>query len=220
MSRFKYTETEQLRNNVLVYHDRELKAIQEKRDSVDARGTIDASTELLKSLGYGDRVSEIEPTGTKIKQEVVLLRDWQDIVTEAEQQVGNNCKLEDLFTGEELRENSEAIRLLNREFNDLHKLDKFDVSIAALAANVGAIIDIVLSEYLQKVQMDLKQDHCRILSARNLTMYFRQLKWRSLQIQRRVRFPLMRRIIGIQQSMLKVCQHIITGYCLLDMIHY
>lgn len=144
MSRYKYTETEQQMNNVLVYHDQELKAIQEKRDSIDARGTIDASIELLKSLGYGDKVSEIALAGTKRKRDVIVLRDWQDIVSDAERQVGDACELEDLFTEEELRENSEAIRLLNREFNDLHRLDKFDVGIAALAAIVGAIVDIVL----------------------------------------------------------------------------
>lgn len=144
MSRYKYTETEQQMNNVLVYHDQELKAIQEKRDSIDVRGTIDASIELLKSLGYGDKVSEIALARTKRKRDVIVLRDWQDIVSDAERQVGDACELEDLFTEEELRENSEAIRLLNREFNDLHRLDKFDVGIAALAAIVGAIVDIVL----------------------------------------------------------------------------
>lgn len=144
MSRYKYTDTEQQMNNVLAYHDQELKAIKEKRESIDASGTIDASIELLKSLGYGDKVSEIVPTGTGKKKEVIILRDWQDIVNDAEQKVGNACELEDLFTEEELRENSEAIRLLNCEFNDLHRLDKYDVGIAALAAIVGAIVDIVL----------------------------------------------------------------------------
>ena len=144
MSRYKYTETEQQMNNVLVYHDQELKAIQEKRDSIDARGTIDASIELLKSLGYEDKLSRVAHAGTKRKRDVIVLRDWQDIVSDAERQVGDACELEDLFTEEELRENSEAIRLLNREFNDLHRLDKFDVGIAALAAIVGAIVDIVL----------------------------------------------------------------------------
>ena len=144
MSRYKYTETEQQMNNVLAYHDQELKTIKEKRESIDARGTIDASIELLKSLGYGDKVSEIAPTETSRKEEVIILRNWQDIVNDAEQKVGDVCELEDLFTEEELCENSEAIRLLNREFNDLHKLDKYDVGIAALAAIVGAIVDIVL----------------------------------------------------------------------------
>ena len=78
------------------------------------------------------------------KRKVIVLRDWQDIVSDAEQQVGDSCELEDLFTEEELRENSEAIKLINREFNDLHRLDKYDVGIAALAAIVGAIVDIVL----------------------------------------------------------------------------
>ena len=144
MSRYKYTEVEQQMNNVLVHQEQELREIKEKRESIDARGTIDSSIELLKSLGYGDKVAELLPTGGEQKRKVIVLRDWQDIVSDAEQQVGDSCELEDLFTEEELRENSEAIKLINREFNDLHRLDKDDVGIAALAAIVGAIVDIVL----------------------------------------------------------------------------
>ena len=144
MSRYKYTEGEQQMNNVLVHQEQELREIKEKRESIDARGTIDSSIELLKSLGYGDKVAELLPTGGEQKRKVIVLRDWQDIVSDAEQQVGDSCELEDLFTEEELRENSEAIKLINREFNDLHRLDKYDVGIAALAAIVGAIVDIVL----------------------------------------------------------------------------
>lgn len=144
MSRYKYTEVEQQMNNVLVHQEQELREIKEKRESIDARGTIDSSIELLKSLGYGDKVAELVPTGGEQKRKVIVLRDWQDIVSDAEQQVGDSCELEDLFTEEELRENSEAIKLINREFNDLHRLDKYDVGIAALAAIVGAIVDIVL----------------------------------------------------------------------------
>ena len=144
MSRYKYTEVEQQMNNVLVHQEQELREIKEKRESIDARGTIDSSIELLKSLGYGDKVAELLPTGGEQKRKVIVLRDWQDIVSDAEQQVGYSCELEDLFTEEELRENSEAIKLINREFNDLHRLDKYDVGIAALAAIVGAIVDIVL----------------------------------------------------------------------------
>ena len=143
MSRYKYTEVEQQMNNVLVHQEQELREIKEKRESIDARGTIDSSIELLKSLGYGDKVAELLPTGEQ-KRKVIVLRDWQGIVSDAEQQVGDSCELEDLFTEEELRENSEAIKLINREFNDLHRLDKYDVGIAALAAIVGAIVDIVL----------------------------------------------------------------------------
>ena len=144
MSRYKYTEVEQQMNNVLVHQEQELREIKEKRESIDARGTIDSSIELLKNLGYGDKVAELVPTGGEQKRKVIVLRDWQDIVSDAEQQVGDSCELEDLFTEEELRENSEAIKLINREFNDLQRLDKYDVGIAALAAIVGAIVDIVL----------------------------------------------------------------------------
>ena len=43
MSRYKYTEVEQQMNNVLVHQEQELREIKEKRESIDARGTIDSS---------------------------------------------------------------------------------------------------------------------------------------------------------------------------------
>ena len=91
MSRYKYTEVEQQMNNVLVHQEQELREIKEKRESIDARGTIDSSIELLKSLGYGDKVAELLPTGEQ-KRKVIVLRDWQDIVSDAEQQVGDSCE--------------------------------------------------------------------------------------------------------------------------------
>ena len=50
MSRYKYTEVEQQMNNVLVQQEQELREIKEKRESIDTRGTIDSSIELLKNL--------------------------------------------------------------------------------------------------------------------------------------------------------------------------
>lgn len=145
MSRYKYTEIEQQMNNVLVYHDRALDEISKKREAVDARDTINSSVELLKSLGYGNKLSEASQYPVARDKKVIVLHSWDDIVEGAEESVGANCELEDLFTEEELNENSQAIMFLNNEFNTLHRLDKFDVTISAVAAIVGAIIDIVLA---------------------------------------------------------------------------
>ena len=145
MSRYKYTEIEQQMNNVLVYHDRALDEISKKREAVDARDTINSSVELLKSLGYGNKLSEASQYPVARDKKVIVLHSWDDIVEGAEESVGTNCELEDLFTEEELNENSQAIMFLNNEFNTLHRLDKFDVTISAVAAIVGAIIDIVLA---------------------------------------------------------------------------
>lgn len=144
MSRYKYTETEQQMNNVLVYHDRALNEIRKKREAVDAGDTINSSIELLKRLGYGNKRSEAGQHPVARDKKVIVLHSWDDIVESAEESVGANCELEDLFTEEELNENSQCIMFLNNEFNTLHRLDKFDVTISAVAAIVGAIVDIVL----------------------------------------------------------------------------
>lgn len=144
MSRYKYTETEQQINNVLVYHDRALNEIRKKREAVDAGDTINSSVELLKSLGYGNKLSEASQHPVARDKKVIVLHSWDDIVEGAEESVGANCELEDLFTEEELNENSQGIMFLNNEFNTLYRLDKFDVTISAVAAIVGAIVDIVL----------------------------------------------------------------------------
>ena len=75
---------------------------------------------------------------------------------EAETHVGTDCELESLFTEEELRSNELAIKQLNEEFNAVHRLDAFDISIAALAGLVGAAVDILLVGIPQKTPDGLK----------------------------------------------------------------
>lgn len=99
---------------------------------------------MLKRLGYGNKRSEAGQHPVARDKKVIVLHSWDDIVESAEESVGANCELEDLFTEEELNENSQCIMFLNNEFNTLHRLDKFDVTISAVAAIVGAIVDIVL----------------------------------------------------------------------------
>lgn len=52
--------------------------------------------------------------------------------------------LEDLFTPEELKQNALEVKALNREYNSIHKLDKFDVSLSVVAGLLGAVVDLVL----------------------------------------------------------------------------
>lgn len=144
MSRYMYSKTEQQMNNVLVHHEKEIQEIKAKRENTDVKSAIDASVEILKSIGYEDRVLEVFNHPMRGEKNAILLQSWTDIVEESEQQEGMNCKLEDLFSEEELNKNSQEIKLLNKEFNSLHKLDKYDIAISALATIVGVIVDIVL----------------------------------------------------------------------------
>ena len=88
-----------------------------------------------------------------------------------------------LFYKEELRANEQAISLLNEEFNAVHRLDKFDITISAAAGLLGAAVDILLVGIPHKTLMDLKQELCRIIYGNGLMKSFLKKKWKSSQTQ-------------------------------------
>ena len=63
---------------------------------------------------------------------------------------------EPLFTYEELRMNQAALRALNADYNNIHKLDKIDITICAAAGILGAVVDILLIGIPQKTPEGLK----------------------------------------------------------------
>lgn len=142
MSKFKYTEFEKQMNSVLKYQDKALADIH--FPSADAADEAIARTEaLLRSLDCQPEVLKgLAPVQRKKK--VMVVPTWEELCAEAERHVGTDCELESIFTEEELRDNELAIQQLNEEFNLVHRLDAFDISIAALAAIVGAVVDILL----------------------------------------------------------------------------
>ena len=150
MSKYDYSEKERKINNVLKHQSEQLKQIVPlDMSEVDTR--IAESEDLLRSLGYGMNLlkakNEVLPNVTK---KVMIVPTWDELCAEAESTVGGKNDLESIFSEMELRSNEEAIRLLNEEFNALHRLDKFDVGISALAGIVGAAVDILLVGVPQK----------------------------------------------------------------------
>lgn len=109
---------------------------------------------LLNSLGY--HPEEYKGFAPAQQKKVMVVPTWNECCAEAERHVGTGCELESLFTEEELRNNELAIRQLNEEFNTLHRLDAFDISIAAIAGLVGAAVDILLVGIPKKTPAGLK----------------------------------------------------------------
>ena len=153
MSKFKYSETEKQINSVLKHQDEALKSIHFP-STAEADATTAKANELLRSLGYQAEVLKglvpVQP------RKVMVIPTWGECCAEAERHVGTGCELESLFTEEELRSNELAIRQLNEEFNAMHRLDTFDISIAALAGLIGAVVDILLVGIPQKTPEGLK----------------------------------------------------------------
>lgn len=147
MGKYNYTNFEKQINTILAHQSSELSGVKfPDISSVDS--CISSSEDLLSKLGYS--IDNLHTVPGKQKQKVTVVPTWEELCLEAERHVGTGHELEDLFTSEELKDNSDAVRLLNDEYSDLHKLDKYDVAISAFAALVSAAVDILLIGIPQK----------------------------------------------------------------------
>ena len=141
MSKYKLSETDQKINNVLKYQTEELENIHFPIKEIDL--SISESLELLHNLGC-------KAPHNQIKSEVIHKRipidipSWESLCKEAERHVGTDCELESIFTDEELKSNELALKQLKMEFNQLHRLDQYDVAIGVVAGMLGATVDILL----------------------------------------------------------------------------
>lgn len=147
MGKYNYTEFERQVNSVLAHQSSELSEV-EFPDKSSIESCISSSEDLLRKLGYG--IGDIHTVVRKQKQKVMVVPTWEDLCIEAEHHVGTGCELEGIFTAEELKANSDAVKLLNEEYSSLHRLDKYDVAISAFAALVSAAVDILLVGIPQK----------------------------------------------------------------------
>lgn len=139
-------------DSVLAYQDKLLSEIElPDMDSVEER--IDASERLLQELGYDPpaRTSRPRPSGVTLTRPT-----WEELCREAEASVDTNVTIESLFTKDELRDNALAIRRLNNEYDQIHRLDGNDVAIAVSAGLLAGAVDILLIGIPQKTPSGLK----------------------------------------------------------------
>lgn len=141
-------------NSVLAYQDALLSEI-EPPDMSGVEERIKASEQLLAELGYD--LPTMSSRRSDVTTSKALVRpSWEDLCREAIEVVGTDVTIESLFTEEELRENALAVRQLNEEYNQIHRLDKFDIAIAAAAGLLAGAVDILLVGIPQKTPDGLK----------------------------------------------------------------
>ena len=151
MNRNKNNDTDQQMAKVIMYHDQQLKNIHFP-DSSATDDEIRRSEVLLKSL---DLPSKNE-VANKRNNEVIVVPNWDELCVEANQYITGKCDIRALFTEDELRQNEEAIRLLNRDFKQIYHMDKVDYAISILAGLVGSAVDILLVGIPKKTPDGLK----------------------------------------------------------------
>ena len=69
---------------------------------------------------------------------------WSKLVKEARANYGSDHHVEELLTEEELASADEKVRILNEEYNALHRLDPVDVAIGVSAGILSSVVDILL----------------------------------------------------------------------------
>lgn len=154
MSKYKYSEGEQEINNVLKYQSDQLEQIAFP-SITELDKTIQQSEDVLRTLGVTLPERKSAPP-SDTKKGVLVVPSWEKLCREAEQAVGSDVALEDIFTEAELRENETIIRQLNADYNEIHKLDKFDVAICAGAGLLAALVDILMIGIPEKTPDGLK----------------------------------------------------------------
>lgn len=141
-------------DSVLAYQDALLSEIQPP-DMSGVEERIETSEQLLTELGYDlPAMSSRQRIVTTSK--ALVLPSWEDLCRDAVKAVGTDVTIESLFTEEELLENALAVRRLNEEYNQIHRLDKFDVAIAVAAGLLAGAVDILLVGIPQKTPGGLK----------------------------------------------------------------
>lgn len=146
MGRFKYTKEQQQINNVLKYQDDQLKEMLADRSklSIQTEAEIELLEALLKKRGIDPDTVKNKTSLKTPSSQVIVVPSWEQLCAEAEASVGNNCELEDILTEAELQSNHDYLISLRKEYNQIHKLDKVDISIAALAGIIAGAVDILL----------------------------------------------------------------------------
>lgn len=156
MSKFEYTDEEKKINKVLAHQKKELEELQNNTNS-SVEDRIKSSETILKKLGYTLPEAVPSKSATCIeKKKEIIIPTWEDLLNTAEQDVQGEVVLEDLFTEEEININAAIIKRLNAEYNEIHRLDKYDVMIAALAGIVSGVVDILLVGIPEKTKDGLK----------------------------------------------------------------
>lgn len=140
-------ESEQIINKVIKMHDDDLKSLEKSLGNkvLSMDDSISQSEEILTELGID--LSSIEKRPRVVSNDLktpIIVDNWENIASKAEERYPNIVCIEDVFTKEELEDNHKYIVELQRQFKDINKLDKWDFATAGIVGTIAALIDFFL----------------------------------------------------------------------------
>ncbi|MCR2807715.1 hypothetical protein [Paenibacillus soyae] len=141
------TSKDQQHLNVLRNQAQTLKNIQSDLDSVrhKTEQSISDSEALLQSLGIAiPTTANRQPHKKPPVATNLQVRDWEDILSDAELGTSDNAVFLDILNVEEIQTVERKISGLRAEFLNVHRLDKLDWAICGVAGILAAIIDVFL----------------------------------------------------------------------------
>ena len=161
MSKPPKKQSDHVINKVIKMHDDDLKNLEESLDSNSEKifECISNSEKLLTELGID--LPMIDPYSkaniNDIKKPIVV-QNWEDIESRAEQRYPDIVRIEEIFTKEELEDNHEYILGLQQQFKDINKLDKWDFAVAGIVGTLAALIDLFLVTKVDVSNGNVTQD--------------------------------------------------------------
>ena len=120
----------------------------ETRQTLD--GPIASSEALLRSLGVDPAAKPIQPSEALVPaNRKIIIRPYSELLEEARAAHQEGVSFTDFFTTVELDANRERVRQLTAEFDTVHRLDKTDVIIPAVAGLLSGAVDCVLGGFVR-----------------------------------------------------------------------
>lgn len=121
--------------------------LDDTNESLERR--IAESEALLYSIGRADELKCVVVKAEVYKPKILSVRSFDDLLSDANNRYPDEIDFTDIFTKAEFAENTECIKQLNTEFNDLHKLDAVDVIIPAVAGILSGAVDCIFGGFIK-----------------------------------------------------------------------
>ena len=145
MAKNKHKQIEQQMNNVLKYQSNELSKLKANSDKERNKREFEIEELERKLIDLGvDPKSVAKNEFDNIPKKVMIVPSWENLYKEAEKIVGNSCDIDSILTEDEIQNNEDAICKLRDEYNQIHKLDKIDIAISAIAGIIGSAVDLLM----------------------------------------------------------------------------
>lgn len=111
--------------------------------------SIALSKALLCSIDYGNELDEIVIKTPISEQRTIKVRSFEELLSDANEKYPNNIGFSDILLPKEIAEHTAYIEVLNEEFNAVHRLDKVEIFIPAIAGVLGGAIDCVFGGFVK-----------------------------------------------------------------------